>query len=97
VFIHGLWLLASSWDRWAEHFAEAGYAPVSPGWPDDPDTVEEAIAVPPTLSRAAYTRQQKNPGVTEFTEIPGRGHALTIDDGWQEVADTALTFIRRFA
>ena len=53
--------------------------------------------VPPTLSRAAYTCQQKNPGVTEFTEIPGRGHALTIDDGWQEVADTALTFIRRFA
>ena len=44
VFIHGLWLLASSWDRWAEHFAEAGYAPVSPGWPDDPDTVEEALA-----------------------------------------------------
>ncbi len=42
VFIHGLWLLASSWDRWAEHFAQAGYAPVSPGWPDDPDTVEEA-------------------------------------------------------
>jgi hypothetical protein len=46
VFIHGLWLLASSWDRWAEHFAQAGYAPVSPGWPDDPDTVEEAIADP---------------------------------------------------
>ncbi len=46
VFIHGLWLLASSWDRWAEHFAQAGYAPVSPGWPDDPNTVEEAIADP---------------------------------------------------
>jgi hypothetical protein len=46
VLIHGLWLLASSWDRWAEHFAQAGYAPVSPGWPDDPDTVEEAIADP---------------------------------------------------
>lgn len=257
VFIHGLWLLASSWDRWAGHFAEAGYAPVSPGWPDDPDTVEEAIAdpeafadktigqvadhyasvigqlarkpvvighsfggllaqitagrglaavtvaidpapfrgipqlplstlragapvlgnpanrhravpltyeqfrysfanavdekqarrlfdtfavpapgaplwqaatanfnprtedkvdtrnpqrgpmlivsgekdhtVPHALAHAAYTRQQKNPGVTEFAEIPDRGHALTIDDGWQEVADTALTFVRRFA
>jgi pimeloyl-ACP methyl ester carboxylesterase len=257
VFIHGLWLLASSWDRWAEHFAQAGYAPVSPGWPDDPDTVEEAIThpeafadktigqvaghytqvigqlgrkpavighsfggllaeiiagrglaavtvaidaapfrgipqlplsslraaspvlgnpanrhravpltyeqfrysfanavdeeqavrlfetyavpasgaplwqaaaanfnphtedkvdtrnpgrgpllvisgendhtVPHVLSHAAYERQLKNPGVTEFAEIPGRGHALTIDDGWQEVADTALTFVRRFA
>jgi len=46
VFIHGLWLLPSSWDRWAAVFAEAGYAPVSPGWPDDPDTVEEANAHP---------------------------------------------------
>ena len=256
VFIHGLWLLASSWDRWAEHFAEAGYAPVSPGWPDDPDTVEEALAnpevfadktigqvaehysnvigrlsnkpavighsfggllaqivagrglaavtvaidpapfrgipqlplsslraaspalsnpanrhraipltyeqfrysfanavdedqahrlydtfavpapgaplwqaaaanfnprtedkvdtrnpdrgpmlvvsgendhtVPHVLANAAYQHQLKNSGVTEFVEIPGRGHALTIDDGWQEVADTALAFVRRF-
>ena len=46
VFIHGLWLLPSSWDRWAELFAEAGYTPVQPGWPDDPDTVEEARADP---------------------------------------------------
>ena len=46
VFIHGLWLLPSSWDRWAAVFAEAGYAPVSPGWPDDPETVEEANAHP---------------------------------------------------
>jgi non-heme chloroperoxidase len=257
VFIHGLWLLASSWDRWAEHFAQAGYAPVSPGWPDDPDTVEEALAdpeafadktigqvadhyasvigrlgrkpavighsfggllaqivagrglaavtvavdpapfrgipqlplsalragspvlsnpanrhravpltyeqfrysfanavdedqarrlydtfavpapgaplwqaaaanfnprtedkvdtknpergpmlivsgekdhtVPHVLSKAAYQHQLKNHGVTEFVEIPGRGHALTIDDGWQEVADTTLAFVRRFA
>ena len=42
VFIHGLWLLPSSWDRWADVFAEAGYVPLTPGWPDDPDTVEEA-------------------------------------------------------
>ena len=256
VFIHGLWLLASSWDRWAGYFDQAGYAPVSPGWPDDPRTVEEALAnpevfadktigqvadhytsvigrlgrkpavighsfggllaqivagrglaavtvaidpapfrgipqlplsalrasspvlsnpasrhravpltyeqfrysfanavdedqarrlfdtfavpapgaplwqaaaanfnprtedkvntknpdrgpmlivsgeqdhtVPHVLAHAAYERQRKNPGVTEFTEIPGRGHALTIDDGWQEVADTALSFVQQF-
>src|SRR5258705_9292422 len=42
VFIHGLWLLPSSWDRWAGVFEEAGYAPLTPGWPDDPNTVEEA-------------------------------------------------------
>jgi pimeloyl-ACP methyl ester carboxylesterase len=46
VFIHGLWLLPSSWDRWAEVFAEAGYTPVLPGWPDDPETVDDANAHP---------------------------------------------------
>src|SRR6266481_8308073 len=42
VFIHGLWLLPSSWDRWATVFAQAGYVPLTPSWPDAPDTVEEA-------------------------------------------------------
>jgi non-heme chloroperoxidase len=46
AFVHGLWLLPHSWDRWAGVFAEAGYAPVQPGWPDDPETVEEAKAHP---------------------------------------------------
>ena len=46
VFVHGLWLLPSSWDRWATVFEEAGYAPLTPGWPDDPETVEEANAHP---------------------------------------------------
>jgi pimeloyl-ACP methyl ester carboxylesterase len=42
VFIHGLWVLASSWDRWGELFKKAGHAPVQPVWPDDPETVAEA-------------------------------------------------------
>jgi pimeloyl-ACP methyl ester carboxylesterase len=46
VFVHGLWLLPSSWDRWATVFEEAGYAPVQADWPDDPETVEEANANP---------------------------------------------------
>ncbi len=46
VFIHGLWLLPSSWDRWATVFEEAGYTTLTPGWPDDPDTVAEAKAHP---------------------------------------------------
>src|ERR1700687_5346471 len=46
VFIHGLWLLPSSWDRWAEIFDEAGYAALAPGWPDDPETVEGPNATP---------------------------------------------------
>jgi pimeloyl-ACP methyl ester carboxylesterase len=46
VFVHGLWLLPSSWDQWAALFEENGYVALTPGWPDDPDTVEEAKAHP---------------------------------------------------
>jgi non-heme chloroperoxidase len=257
VFVHGLWLLASSWDRWAELFEEAGYIALTPGWPDDPDTVQEAAehpevfahksvgqiadhfeaviraltakpaivghsfgglltqilagrglglasvaidpapfrgvlplpisalkssrpvlgnpanyrravpltyeqfrfafanavsedearrlheefavpgsgvplfqaaaanlnpwteakvdtknpergplliisgekdnTVPWAIANASYKRQERNEdAVTEIVEIPGRGHSLTIDSGWREVAETALAFIKRF-
>jgi non-heme chloroperoxidase len=257
VFVHGLWLLRSSWDRWASVFEEAGYAPVTADWPDDPDTVAAANAnpgvmarktvgqvadhvagiigrltrkpavvghsfggllaqivagrglaavsvaidpapfrgvlplpisalrsagpvlanpvnrgravaltfaqfryafanaveenearqlyeqfavpapgaplfqaamanlnpftevkvdtrnpgrgplliisgekdhtVPRATSNASFKLQKRNSGVTEFVEVRGRGHALVIDGGWREVADTALAFVRRFA
>jgi len=51
VFIHGLWLLPSSWDRWSRFFEEAGYVALSPGWPDDPQTVEEANANPEVMAK----------------------------------------------
>jgi non-heme chloroperoxidase len=257
VFIHGLWLLPSSWDRWAALFEEAGYTALTPRWPDDPDTVAEANAnpeafagktigrvadhfssvieqldrkpavighsfggllaqiiagrglaaasvaidaapfrgvlplpisslksakpvlgnplnrhravpltydqfrygfanaveedeakalyeefavpasgaplfqaaaanlnpwteakvdsenpergplllisgetdntVPWAIVHASFEKQKRNPGVTEVVQIPNRGHALTIDSGWREVATTALEFIKRFA
>jgi len=256
VFIHGLWLLPSSWDRWAAVFEQAGFTALTPGWPDDPDTVAEANANPEVMARktigqvadhfqeivealdkrpaiighsfggllaqilagrglasvtvaidpapfrgvlplpisslksawpvlgnpanrnravpltfeqfrfgfanavseneahelyntfavpasgaplfqaavanlnpwtedkvdtenpdrgplllisgekdntvpwaitnASYKLQERNPGITEIIEMPNRGHALTIDNGWKEVADTALAFVRRF-
>jgi pimeloyl-ACP methyl ester carboxylesterase len=256
VFIHGLWLLPSSWDRWADVFQAADYAPLTPGWPDDPETVDEATAhpevfagktvgqvadhyadvvgqldrkpavighsfggllaqivagrgasaatvaidpapfrgvlplpisalrsasvvlknpanvhravpltyeqfrygfanavgddeakelyetyavpasgaplfqaasanlnpwteakvnsrnpdrgpllivsgekdntVPWAIANASYKKQKRNEGVTEIVEMPHRGHALTIDSGWREVADTALAFVKRF-
>ena len=46
VFVHGLWLLPTSWDRWAELFEKNGYTALTPGWPDDPDTVAQAKAHP---------------------------------------------------
>jgi pimeloyl-ACP methyl ester carboxylesterase len=256
VFIHGLWLLPSSWANWADLFKQAGYAPLTPDWPDDPETVEQARAnpdvlanktlkqiaghtadvigklehkpavmghstggllaqmlagrglsaatvaidpgifrgvlplplatlrgtwpflvnpryrgraitltfgqftygwanaldedeakrlyqayhvagsgialaqmananlnprteskvdtnnphrgpllildgekdhtVPWAIANASYKRQKRNPGVTEIKKMPNRGHALTIDHGWQEVAQTALDFVNRF-
>ena len=50
VFIHGLWLLPSSWDNWAQLFEEAGYSALTPSWPDDPETVEQARANPDVLA-----------------------------------------------
>jgi hypothetical protein len=88
VFVHGLWLLPSSWDRWATVLEEAGYTALTPGWPDDPETIVEV--------NASFKLQQRNIGVTEIAEIPNRGHALTIDSAWREVADTALAFVRRY-
>jgi len=256
VFVHGLWLLPSSWANWADFFSQAGYAPLTPDWPDDPATVEEARAnpdilakktlkqiadhttevinaldkrpaiighstggllaqmlagrglsaatvaidpgvfrgvlplpasvlkgvgpflinpltrgraitltlpefkygwanaldekeaeelyerfhvagsgislvqmgnanlnpwteakvnrknpdrgplliidgekdhtVPWAIAHAAYNRQRRNPGVTEIVKIPNRGHSLTIDHGWREVAEIALAFVKRF-
>src|SRR3954471_2227785 len=50
VFIHGLWLLPSSWDNWVGVFEEAGYPSLTPDWPDDPETVAEARANPDVLA-----------------------------------------------
>src|SRR5690606_25314395 len=67
VFIHGLWLLAGSWDRWAALFADAGYAPVTPGWPDDPETVERARAHPDVFAGKTVGRVAGH-----YAEIIGR-------------------------
>ena len=54
---------------------------------------EQDHTVPLTVVAAAYKLQKNNPAVTEFREIPGRGHSLTIDHGWREVVETALAFL----
>jgi len=57
---------------------------------------EKDNTVPWAIANASYKRQRRNEGVTEIVQIPGRGHSLTIDHGWREVADTALAFVQRF-
>jgi alpha-beta hydrolase superfamily lysophospholipase len=52
IFIHGMWLHASSWAPWLEHFRAAGYDPVAPGWPGEPDTVAEAWQRPDLVANA---------------------------------------------
>ena len=56
---------------------------------------EKDHTVPWAIANASFKRQKRNEGVTEIVEIPGRGHALTIDSGWREVADTALDFVQK--
>ena len=67
VFIHGLWLHASSWQPWQELFAEAGYEPSAPGWPGDAGTVEATRANPDAVA---------NKGIDEVTD-----HYAKIIDG----------------
>src|SRR5512133_291242 len=67
VFIHGLWLLPSSWDRWAAVFEEAGYTALTPGWPDDPETVEEANANPEVFANKTIGQVADH-----FAEIIGK-------------------------
>src|SRR5688572_22414522 len=67
VFIHGLWLLPSSWDRWATVFEEAGYSALTPGWPDDPETVDEAKAHPEVFAHKTIKQVADH-----FAEVIGR-------------------------
>ena len=57
---------------------------------------EKDHTVPHAIAHAAYKKHLQEPAVTEFVEMPDRGHSLTIDHGWQEVAQTSLDFIGRF-
>ncbi|HEV7585599.1 MAG TPA: alpha/beta hydrolase [Solirubrobacteraceae bacterium] len=67
VFIHGLWLLPSSWERWASLFEESGYTALTPGWPDDPQTVEEANADPEVFAHKSVGQVADH-----FGEVIGR-------------------------
>jgi pimeloyl-ACP methyl ester carboxylesterase len=67
VFIHGLWLLPSSWDRWRKVFESAGYTTLTPGWPDDPNTVEEANAHP-----EVFAKKSVGDVADHFTDVVGR-------------------------
>lgn len=57
---------------------------------------ERDHTVPWAIANASFKKQRRNSGITEIVEIPNRGHALTIDGGWREVADKALAFVKRF-
>ena len=57
---------------------------------------EKDHTVPWAIANASYKRQRHNPAVTEIQKIPNRGHSLTIDSGWREVAQVALEFVKRF-
>jgi non-heme chloroperoxidase len=57
---------------------------------------EKDHTVAPAIANAAYKRQRRNPAVTEFVKLPNRGHSITIDHGWREVAQTSLEFVKRF-
>jgi hypothetical protein len=76
VFVHGLWLLPSSWDRWATVFEEAGYTALTPKWPDDPDTVADANEAPEVLRARPSVDGHHFAEVIGKLEEAGRGGSL---------------------
>ena len=71
------------------------------GQPEKPRAGDAVISadsttVPWAIANASYKKQKRNEGVTDIIKMPGRGHALTIDAGWREVAEKALDFVKRF-
>src|SRR6266481_1707168 len=100
VFVHGLWLLPSSWDRWATVFEEAGSVPLTPSWHDDPDTVEEAnelyatFAVPAAgtpLFQAATANLNPFAEAKADSKNPDRGPMLIISGEKDNTAPPAIT------
>ena len=74
TFVHGLWLLSSSWQNWRDFFEEHGYATIAPGWPDDPETLVDAYKNPDVFAHkmvqevtdhylAAISRLDRKPAV----------------------------------
>ena len=59
-------------------------------------SADDDHTVPRSIANAGFKRQRRNDGVTEAVRVSDRGHSLTIDSGWREVADTALAFVKRF-
>ena len=120
VFIHGLWLHATSWAPWQDLFAQAGYQPSAPGWPGDADTVEATRAnpdnvdtanedrgpllltmggrdhtVPAAITKSTLKQYRDSDAVTDLVEFSDRGHSLTIDSGWREVAEACLGWLTK--
>jgi hypothetical protein len=67
VFVHGLWLLPSSWDRWARLFEDSGYVALTPGWPDDPRLSTRPKPIPrcspaSQLARSPTTSRRSSAG-----------------------------------
>jgi pimeloyl-ACP methyl ester carboxylesterase len=66
VFIHGLWLHATSWNRWLELYRDAGYEPIAPGWPGESETVHAARENPDLVADTSI-----DDAVAHFAEIIG--------------------------
>ena len=70
VFIHGLWLHASSWQPWQDLFAEA-------------------------ITKSTLKQYRHSDAVSDLVEFTDRGHSLTIDAGWREVAEACLSWLTK--
>ncbi len=50
--------------------------------------------VPPVLVKSTLKAYRWSKAVTEYKEFLGRGHSLTIDSGWWDIADYCLSWLK---
>lgn len=91
VFIHGLWMHSSTWKPWMQFFSEHGYETFNPDWPGDGDTVEASRAKKGDCQ--SWSDRSSRTVITEFKSFENRGHSLTIDHGWREIAEYLLQWL----
>jgi pimeloyl-ACP methyl ester carboxylesterase len=104
AFIHGLWLPASSWEPWIDLFSAANFSLHSPAKVNTENSDRGPLllimggkdhTVPEAITKSTLKQCQGSSAVTDLVEFADRGHSLTIDSGWQAVADECLSWLAK--
>ncbi len=95
VLIHGLWLTPRSWESFRTFYEERRYKVLTPAWPRMLIAGSKDNQVPVSMIRENFKRYARSTAITDFKKFLRRSHLIAIQDGWQEVAEYALSWVER--